>query len=257
MWIVSARAACILALAAGPAARYGDRPMDLNAHVFDYCERGSDAGLLAEPLDAASNAAFLYFAWRLWAQAARQGPELAPKLRWLAALLGLVGLASLSFHTLATVWASILDVLFIGVFNVSFLIIYLRHVARWPWIGASAAGAAFVLADRAAGAVLPAGALNGSLLYLPATIVLLALTGWALASAPACGRAMARAAAVFAVSLLARTADRALCSSWPWGTHFVWHLLNAWVLYELALALTLAHARALPAGAAAIGTRAL
>ena len=216
--------------------------MDLSAHLFDYCER-TDIGLFGEPLNAASNAAFFYFAWRLWGQAARQGPELAGKLRWLAVLLGLVGAGSLAFHTVATAWASLLDVLFIAAFNVSFLVIFLRHVARWSWWQSGAAGCAFVAADRAAGFALPAGALNGSILYAPATAVLLVLSAWALASAPACGRAMARAAAVFLVSLAFRTLDRSFCPSWAFGTHFVWHCLNAWVLYQLAMALSLARAR--------------
>jgi hypothetical protein len=33
--------------------------MTFGEHVFLYCERGSDAALLAEPINAASNAAIL------------------------------------------------------------------------------------------------------------------------------------------------------------------------------------------------------
>jgi hypothetical protein len=33
--------------------------------------------------------------------------------------------------------------------------------------------------------------------------------------------------------LVFRTIDRAVCSSVPIGTHFIWHLLNAVVLYVL------------------------
>ncbi|KQQ45639.1 hypothetical protein ASF58_18860 [Methylobacterium sp. Leaf125] len=40
-------------------------------------------------------------------------------------------------------------------------------------------------------------------------------------------------AALFAVSLGFRTLDRAVCPVWPLGTHAVWHLLNAGVLYGL------------------------
>jgi hypothetical protein len=52
---------------------------------------------------------------------------------------------------------------------------------------------------------------------------------------------MAAAAGVFMVSLTARTIDRNVCSVWPWGTHFVWHVLNAWVLYQLSRALRFAN----------------
>jgi len=46
-------------------------------------------------------------------------------------------------------------------------------------------------------------------------------------------RGILAAAAIFAVSLSFRTVDRMLCGAFPLGTHFVWHLLNAVVLYLL------------------------
>jgi hypothetical protein len=36
---------------------------------------------------------------------------------------------------------------------------------------------------------------------------------------------------VFAVALVFRTIDTPICRAWPSGTHFVWHLLNALVMY--------------------------
>src|SRR3546814_920827 len=41
------------------------------------------------------------------------------------------------------------------------------------------------------------------------------------------------AAGVFAFSLALRTADLPLCVTLPSGTHFLWHALNAVVLYSL------------------------
>jgi hypothetical protein len=41
------------------------------------------------------------------------------------------------------------------------------------------------------------------------------------------------AAGLFAVSLAFRTADLPLCATLPSGTHFLWHILNAAVLYSL------------------------
>jgi hypothetical protein len=35
------------------------------------------------------------------------------------------------------------------------------------------------------------------------------------------------------VSLALRTADFAVCDAFPPGTHFIWHVLNATVLYVL------------------------
>ena len=210
--------------------------MDLNAPLLLYCER-LGPGLWAEPLNAVSNLAFFGFAWQLWREGRGGEPRIAARLRLLAGLIALVGAASLTFHTLATRWANLLDVGFIGIFNVAYLVIFLREIAQWPRAGALAAAAGFVLLDRAGAMLLPAGLLNGSGFYLPALATLAALTAYALRIAPACGRMMLAAALVFLVSLAARTLDRSLCDVWPWGTHFVWHLLNAWVLYRLARAL--------------------
>ncbi|HYF54604.1 MAG TPA: hypothetical protein VEA41_10130, partial [Salinarimonas sp.] len=41
------------------------------------------------------------------------------------------------------------------------------------------------------------------------------------------------AAGVFALSLLFRTVDQAVCAALPTGTHALWHGLNAVVLYVL------------------------
>lgn len=38
---------------------------------------------------------------------------------------------------------------------------------------------------------------------------------------------------VFTASLFFRTVDMAFCSFIPLGTHFLWHCLNAYLLYRL------------------------
>lgn len=48
------------------------------------------------------------------------------------------------------------------------------------------------------------------------------------------GRWFLYAAGVFAVSLTLRTLDEPLCVAFPLGTHFLWHCLNATVLFIVA-----------------------
>lgn len=210
--------------------------MDLNAPLLLYCER-LGPGPWGEPLNALSNLGYFWFAWKLASEGDTGGTQPASRLRILAVLIALVGAASLTFHTLATRWANVLDIAAIGIFNAVFLVMFLRVIARWPVPGALAAAAGFVLLDRAAAALLPAGLLNGSVAYLPALATLAALTVHALRIAPAAGRLMLAAALTFLVALTARTLDRSLCEAWPWGTHFVWHLLTARVLWQIARAL--------------------
>ena len=74
---------------------------------------------------------------------------------------------------------------------------------------------------------LPGGLAN----YLPALCAMLTL-GWLVRREPA-GRQLLITGGVFAVSLALRTADVPLCDAFPLGTHFIWHMLNALVLYLL------------------------
>jgi hypothetical protein len=50
------------------------------------------------------------------------------------------------------------------------------------------------------------------------------------------GRLLA-AGGIFTASLIFRTMDREVCQWAPLGTHFIWHVLNAWLLYLLTSAL--------------------
>jgi hypothetical protein len=71
--------------------------------------------------------------------------------------------------------------------------------------------------------------------YLPALVGLAgigaALRWTGLTGARRYGWWLLGAAGVFAVSLTARTLDRPLCGDFPTGTHFIWHILNAIVLF--------------------------
>ncbi|MGE0860047.1 MAG: ceramidase domain-containing protein [Gammaproteobacteria bacterium] len=188
-----------------------------------YCER-LGPGLLAEPLNAFTNLAFLLAALHAW-----RGANGRADARLLAALIAVIGLGSGLFHTLATPAAQWCDVLPIGIFQLSFLMLYLRHVRGLAVAACAAWLAAFVIA-LAAAAPLTAP-LNGSLAYAPALVALTALGVSHLRRLQDPGLLLA--AALFLVSLTARSLDLALCARWPAGTHFLWHLLNALLLGSL------------------------
>ena len=48
---------------------------------------------------------------------------------------------------------------------------------------------------------------------------------------------MLSAGLAFTVSLSLRTLDSELCTAWPLGTHFGWHVLNGLTLYLVMIAL--------------------
>jgi hypothetical protein len=207
-----------------------------------YCERLAP-GLLAEPVNAVTNLAFFiagYAAWRL----ARQTRTLTPAVAVLIMLVIAIGTGSLLFHTFATRWAMLADVVPILLFQGVFLWVYAARV-----IGLGIAGRVLVVASWLAGGALFAqwpDQLNGSLAYAPALIALVLLGLYHTRIATSGRWLLLQAAAVLLLSLTFRTIDIGLCPSFPLGTHFLWHLLNGVVLYLSLKALLscLADARA-------------
>lgn len=201
--------------------------MDLLAPLDLYCER-SNPGLWAEPLNALSNVAFLIAAALLWRQAHPGGSGQGQ--RSFATLVALIGFCSGLFHFFGTVWGVILDVGSITLFILAFIHQYLRRLARWhPWQAALGV-VGFICADRLLDAIGSFG-LNGSETYLLPGALLICFALWSRHLVPTATPWLTRAACIFPLSLALRTLDNALCTSWPIGTHFAWHLLNACVLY--------------------------
>jgi hypothetical protein len=212
--------------------------LDWTRQLDGYCER-LGPGFWAEPVNAATNLAFIVAAvvgWRLFTR--RGGEDLA--IAWLVVVVTAVGIGSFLFHTLATVWAAFADVLPITVFILSYLALVLRRGFALPWWAALAVTVAFLPASSAAEAAVGAlagDALGGSEGYLPALAALVVCGGWLARRGHALGRKLLAAAALFALSLTFRTLDMPLCPAFPLGTHFLWHLLNGLLLGWLILSL--------------------
>jgi hypothetical protein len=199
------------------------RPIDL------YCER-TDPSFWAEPVNAISNAAFLIVAIAAFAQWRRAGTRDIPVLL-LILLIAVIGIGSFIFHTVATSGAELADTSPIALFIYAYLALALRRFLKFGWALVAFSLGLFALVSYGEAASVPPGALNGSHAYLPALVVLLlvGLAAWRQET----GRLLIGAGAVFALSILFRSLDNALCPVLPLGTHFLWHGLNAVVLYLL------------------------
>jgi hypothetical protein len=200
-----------------------------------YCERTSTA-YWAEPANALTNAAFLLAA--LWAALEARKRGLSQPILWiLITMAGLIGIGSFLFHTHANRWSELADTLPIWSFVGLFVLTAMHYVGGLPlarvlrvagfvavavvltiWLLASGEGA-----DPAAQAADP---LNGSGQYAPALLALLVFSFFTWRRKNPAGPWIWAATATFLASLAFRTADMALCSAFPLGTHFMWHLLN-------------------------------
>jgi len=200
-----------------------------------YCER-IGAGLLAEPINIVTNAAFFVAAWAAWSLA-RRSNALSADIHALAALSVMVGAGSGLFHVFAAGWARILDEVPILLFQLWYLWLYTRRIMtlRVPFAAASIAGylAAAIFCRR-----FP-HLLNGSLVYVPALILMLYLGLYHFLQNKRERFLLLATMGVFLASLTFRSIDDAVCSYVPIGTHFLWHILNGVVLYLSMRALIL------------------
>jgi hypothetical protein len=209
---------------------------DWGAYVDLYCERTAP-GLLDEPANLFSNLAF-FLATIVLLRRYAQAPQAAPPiLRWLATLLFLIGVGSSAFHATATLWGEVADVLFIAVFIYVFVASFLRYAVGWPWGPALIGMPAYFGFERLVKWPFPSDAFNGSVDYFPAAAGLLLMTLYLAVRHSAAWRGFAWATATFVASLALRSVDRAWCARLPLGTHWAWHLLNAYVLYRATAAL--------------------
>jgi hypothetical protein len=207
--------------------------------VIDYCERQSH-GFWAEPLNAITNVAFLLAAAGAFALWRRQRKPDSPALA-LIIVTALVGIGSFIFHTLATRGAILLDVIPIAIFIYGYFLLALRRFFGLGAFSSVAITIAFGLGSYALDSSVQG--LNGSVGYLPALFAMAGFAAllWARSGSQATERlrrrrtalGLAAAALVFTASLIVRTIDRGICQIFPLGTHFMWHLLNAVVLWLL------------------------
>ncbi len=192
-----------------------------------YCERCGPS-LLAEPLNATTNLVFLMVAWAAWVLV-RRLEGLSGGIQGLIFLAVSIGIGSALFHTFATGWARILDVVPILLFQLLFLWLYTRQVMGIQAALAAAAVVIFLVAGLV-GRQFP-HVLNRSLVYAPAFLLLVGLGLYHLRKQKPGRLLLIAAAGVFALALLFRSIDLSVCPYFPVGTHFLWHILNGGVVY--------------------------
>lgn len=199
--------------------------MDWSAPLDGYCER-LGPGLWAEPLNLVSNVAFFIAAIWCWRRSKGLG---LPRL--LSALLFIIGIGSALFHSFATFWAMLADVVPIAAFILAYVYAANRLFWRWPtWL--SGLGAAcfvpWALLLTPLFATLPF--FEVSAFYWPVPLLLAIYAALLWRRWPMVGRGMALGAGLLCLSLAFRSIDEALCDALSAGTHFAWHGLNGVML---------------------------
>jgi hypothetical protein len=205
--------------------------MDTHDHIDIYCER-LDGTFWAEPINAITNAAFIIasiLAVRL-AMRVNTGGALPVDTLFLSAMIGVIGVGSFLFHTFATPWSLMADVIPIFIYKLSFLALYARRVMRVSPLRVCMLMLGFIMLGYSTYA-LPKEWLNGSLGYAPALIFLVGYATYHYVTHKVERSLLFIASVVFIVSLTFRSIDMAVCDHLSIGVHYMWHILNAVVLY--------------------------
>lgn len=204
-------------------------------YIDIYCERLAP-GLWAEPLNALTNLAFFIAAGAAWHLARRQ-QSLPISIVAAIGLIIAIAIGSTLFHTFATSWAILLDVIPILLFQIYFIWVYSRQAIALKSKYSAVLIVVFLFACSFSTQFK--NVLNGSLSYAP---VLLILAGFGIYHYKQEKRErflLLAAAGVFLFALFFRSIDSAICPYFSIGTHFLWHIFNGVLLYLLMRGLIL------------------
>ncbi|MBR72124.1 MAG: hypothetical protein CMM30_04200 [Rhodospirillaceae bacterium] len=206
-----------------------------NGLIDIYCER-SNFNYWAEPINATTNFAFI-ISGLFVIYLIRKTGKIAEKdiVLWIfAGLIIIIGIGSWLFHTHATKWAMVADVTPIVLFILLYTWFAIRRFTFAPkWACYTATIATLALSVTLE---TQTGFAGGAYLAPFLAMLLMGVFLHYLRSHPA-GKGLLLACIIFGFSLTLRSIDEILCINFPVGTHFLWHLLNAIVLFIVTKAL--------------------
>jgi hypothetical protein len=192
-----------------------------------YCER-IDPGFWAEPVNAFTNIGFAVAAWFIW-RIAVHGQARDSSIVAITVVIAAIGVGSFLFHTMATPFTRWLDIIPILVFQLLYIGFYTRRVIKLRVVVIGILLLLF-LAAAVYGRQFP-HVINGSLVYVPAILVIFVLGMYHYQSQKVGRSLLLSAASIFLLSVFFRSIDNMICTQFVLGTHFLWHILNALVIY--------------------------
>jgi len=205
-----------------------------------YCERTLPQ-LWNEPLNVLTNIAFLavfYPVLRSLQKLSRENDMPLWDLWILTGFIAFVGIGSATWHVLASSWALWADRIPILLFISLYLVSCLLRVFNMSLIVALSALVLFHTVNTLVQFMFPAYTMNGSLFYIPTLVILFVMTIllW-LKRNKSIRKYFLSACVLFSVAIIFRSIDLVACDIIPTGTHYIWHLLIAFTMYPLMIAL--------------------
>lgn len=206
-------------------------------YLDNYCERAGNPAIWAEPFNAVTNLAFIIAAMLVWRTLRRVPGSKRVDLYLLAAALTAIGIGSGLWHTYARQETMLADVIPIALFINIYLLSALRRLFGLTWLKTILLWVLYQAIGMLAQFTLPPDTLHGTMMYIPTWGALAVMSLALYRQSSPYGSVFLRVLGVWTLSLIFRTVDLEVCDTVPIGTHFLWHSLNAWVLWRLSMVL--------------------
>lgn len=204
-------------------------------HFYGVCERQHPEGIFAEPLNVLSSIFFFVAAWVIF-EKCKNHPEIKFEkkldIHILNFLMFAIGLSSMIFHMAPSKYTELMDIAFIVTFiNLYFLsfLIRMAHLKTFAIIVCFVAltGFSHMLVSQ-----FP-NAMNDSIAYLSTVITVIFMAIFLKKKKRAGAKDFGYVAVLGVISLTFRSIDNYVCDTVQFGTHFMWHSLNAVIIYLL------------------------
>ena len=193
--------------------------------VSYYCERVS-VGFFGEPLNAITNIFFMLSAILIL-------KFYRDYISFFS--ISFIGISSFAFHTYPSSITGLLDVIAIVTFMLIFIIKMYRQILRFKFLNSTLIAIFFVVVCYFSGINFQNSILGISSYYLPIILHLLFLIIYFNKKKVAFKnlKYLYFSTLLFSGSLTLRIVDNKICSIFPLGTHFIWHIFNAIFLFYL------------------------
>lgn len=208
------------------------------AHYYGVCERKS-LDLLAEPINLFTSFLFFLVAivlYRYYSTHHEIKAEKIADVKILTIMIVLIGIGSSVFHASPSYYTELADITFIVLFIIIYFFSMLRRVIKANIFVSIICFLAFIGVTHIVTSMFP-NALNDSIAYITTMGALAVFALYLNLLNRAAARGFLTAALVGCISLFFRVIDNEICEEIDYGSHFMWHSLNALLIYILMMQL--------------------
>ncbi len=206
-------------------------------YVDGYCERAGNPAATAEPLNLFTNFAFIIAALliALMMKKYRLFKVQNLDIILLDVVMFTIGIGSGIFHSIPNSHTVLMDVIPIGIFIHLYIVVFFKRVVNWNLVVSILVLLAFIGAGIWFQKNFSAETLNGTIMYVPTYLMLIIMVFiLCFVKQNMLYVYLINTAVIWTFSLAFRTIDMQICGyTHGIGTHFMWHVLNAIVLYRM------------------------